>query len=176
MSKVYSSVYRTLVSCREGESKVLVRWCSAGRDAKFFLENGCRVDVIDGSEKLCEIAGAYAGIRVHQMLFSELSAENCYDGIWACSSILHLPIAELENVFSRMVRAVKQFGHIYTSFKYGEFEGYRGERYFTDFTERTFDGFISRISGLKILEEWISADVRPGRGDVKWLNLIQKKI
>lgn len=41
----------------------------------------------------------------------------------------------------RMLCALKDDGVIYTSFKYGTFEGERNGRYFTDFTEKTFDGF-----------------------------------
>ena len=57
-----------------------------------------------------------------------------YDGIWACASILHLPKKELKEVFKKMLTALKPGGRIYTSFKYGEYEGERNGRYFTDFT------------------------------------------
>ena len=149
--------------------------CGAGRDTKYFLEKGYKVDAVDGSEKLCRIASEYAGIKVERMLFLELDADNIYDGIWACSSILHLPKKELKDVFEKMIRATKDSGYIYTSFKYGEFEGARNERYFTDFTERSFDAFLSEISGVQIIDEWVTADVRPGRGDEKWLNIILQK-
>ena len=75
----------------------------------------------------------------------------------------------------RMQRAVKAGGYIYTSFKYGEFEGFRNERYFTDFTEKSFRDFMRDIPGIEIVEAWITTDVRPGRGDEKWLNLIMLK-
>ena len=149
--------------------------CGSGRDTKYFLSKGFRVDPIDGSAELCKIAEKIAGIPVKKMLFTELEEVEKYDGIWACSSILHLPKKELSDVLRRMQRAVKAGGYIYTSFKYGEFEGFRNERYFTDFTEKSFRDFIRDIPGIEIVEEWISADVRPGRGDEKWLNLIMLK-
>ena len=62
------------------------------------------------------------------------------------------------------------------SFKYGDFEGERNGRYFTDFTEDTFEKFIKVIQELTIEEEWITSDVRPGRVEEKWLNLILRKI
>lgn len=64
--------------------------CGSGRDTKYFLENGYQVDAADGSEELCKIASDYTGIKVKQMLFEELCDVDKYDGIWACSSILHL--------------------------------------------------------------------------------------
>ena len=149
--------------------------CGSGRDTKYFLSKGFQVDPVDGSAELCKIAEKNAGIPVKQMLFTELEEVEKYDGIWACSSILHLPKKELSDVLQRMQRAVKAGGYIYTSFKYGEFEGFRNERYFTDFTEKSFRDFIRDIPGIEIVEEWVSADVRPGRGDEKWLNLIMLK-
>ena len=149
--------------------------CGSGRDAKAFLDMGYRVDAVDGSEKLCELASDIVGITVRKMLFSELDEFEKYDGIWACASILHLPKEELRSVFGKMLRAVKIGGYIYTSFKYGEFEGLRNERYFTDFTEASFGEYISDITATRIIEEWITSDVRPSRGDEKWLNVILKK-
>lgn len=47
------------------------------------------------------------------------------DGIWACSSILHLNFSDLEDMMKKMTIAVKSNGIIYTSFKYGTFSGER---------------------------------------------------
>ena len=146
--------------------------CGSGRDTKYFIEKGYLVDATDGSEELCKLASVYAGINVKCMLFNELDETAVYDGIWACSSILHLSHIDLKNVFYRMIKAVKSGGYIYTSFKYGTFEGERNGRYFTDFTEETFKDFIVDIPGICIVEQWVSADVRPGRSEEKWLNLI----
>lgn len=109
-------------------------------------------------------------------LFQQLSETNTYDGIWACSSILHLPKVELAGVLTKMVAALKPGGVIYTSFKYGDFEGIRNGRYFTDFTEETFRRFIEPIEGIRIEDWWVSADVRPGRGDERWLNLLLREV
>ena len=149
--------------------------CGAGRDTKYFLSRGYQVDAVDGSEQLCRIASEYTGIKVRQKLFQELDEKEKYDGIWACSSILHLPKNELKAVFMKMFKALKEDGIIYTSFKYGDFEGERNGRYFTDFTEKTFEEFVQDIENVKLKEEWITCDVRPGRGEEKWLNLILQK-
>ena len=149
--------------------------CGAGRDTKYFLSRGYQIDAIDGSEQLCRIASKYTGIKVRQMLFQELDEKEKYDGIWACSSILHLPKNELKAVFMKMFKALKEDGIIYTSFKYGDFEGERNGRYFTDFTEKTFEEFVDEIDNLQLKEEWITGDVRPGRGEEKWLNVILQK-
>ena len=155
--------------------KILDFGCGSGRDAKYFLTKGYDVEATDGSESLCKIASENAGIEVRKMLFSELDEYERYDGIWACASILHLTKDELRDVIPKMIRAVKPGGYIYTSFKYGDFEGYRGDRFFKYFTEDSFNEFITDYSGIQIVEEWITSDVRPGRGDEKWLNIILQK-
>lgn len=66
-------------------------------------------------------------------------AVNEYNGIWACSSILHLPKKELRSVLQKMCIALKDNGMIYTS-KYGNFAGDRNGHYFTDFHR----GFFSK--------------------------------
>ena len=157
-------------------SRILDFGCGSGRDTKYFLEKGYRVEATDGSSELCKSASDFTGIEVKEMLFQDLDASGKYEGIWACSSILHLSKKELLPVIRKMCDALKNNGVIYTSFKYGDFEGERNGRYFTDFTEDTFDKFIKVIQELTIEEEWITSDVRPGRGEEKWLNLILRKI
>ncbi len=149
--------------------------CGSGRDTKFFLNQGFCVEAIDGSKELCKMSSQYTGIEVKQMLFQELAEIEKYDGIWACSSILHLSKQELLSVFEKMVIALKKNGVIYTSFKYSEFEGKRNGRYFTDFTIELFKEFSKNIDDISIEEYWITEDVRPGRGEEKWLNLILRK-
>ncbi|RKJ47662.1 class I SAM-dependent methyltransferase [bacterium 1XD42-54] len=163
-----------LAKLRRG-SYILDFGCGSGRDTKFFLEQGYRVDAVDGSKELCKLASRYTEIEVKNMIFQELSEVGRYDGIWACSSILHLPIDELAEVMRKMVIALKEKGIIYTSFKYGTFAGERDGRFFTDMTEETFAEFLSKIKGLDVEEQWITSDVRPGRGEEKWLNLILRK-
>jgi len=156
-------------------AKILDFGCGSGRDTKYFLEKGYYVEAIDGSEELCKIAGEYTGIAVKHMYFQELSEVGKYDAIWACSSILHLSYQELADVFQKMEVALKENGLIYTSFKYGEFEGERNGRYFIDMTEVRIENLLEQIERLEIEETWITSDVRPGRGEEKWLNLFLRK-
>ena len=149
--------------------------CGSGRDTKYFLDRGYQVTATDGSAELCRWASAFTGIEVKEMMFQELDDIDTYDGIWACSSILHLPKNELILVIRKMCDALKSTGVIYTSFKYSDFEGVRNGRYFTDFTEDSFQEFIAEIPEITIEDQWITGDVRPGRGDERWLNLILRK-
>lgn len=156
-------------------SLILDFGCGSGRDTKYFLEKGHQVEAVDGSVELCRIASEYTGIDVKNMFFQDLDEVEKYDAIWACSSILHLTFAELQDVLQKMADALKAGGLVYTSFKYGEFEGERNGRYFTDMTEERFEALLGQVDGLKAEESWITSDVRPGRAEEKWLNLFLRK-
>lgn len=171
----FSEIQDRFLSKLPDSAYILDFGCGSGRDTKYFLERGCRVDATDGSVELCRLAAEYTGIKVRNMLFGELAEVGRYDGIWACSSILHLPADELGDVMGKMATALKDAGVIYTSFKYGTFAGERNGRYFTDMTEETFAEFLAGIESLTVEEQWVTADVRPGRGEEKWLNLILRK-
>lgn len=158
----------------EGDS-ILDFGCGSGRDTKYFLSKGYKVDATDGSMEICKVASDYTGINVKCLLFNELDEIDKYDGIWACASILHLDRDDLIDVFHRIARALKDNGILYTSFKYSEFEGVRNGRYFTDFTLESFNEFQTNIPEFIIEKKWITSDVRAGREDEKWLNLIMRK-
>ena len=149
--------------------------CGSGRDTKYFLEHGYKVEATDGSEELCKLASEFTGIQVKNQLFTELDETNKYDGVWACSSILHASKVELHDIFKKVAVALKPNGIFYTSFKYGEFEGERRGRYFTDMTEDSFNLLVKETECFTIIEEWISCDARPGRESEKWLNVILQK-
>ena len=149
--------------------------CGSGRDTKYFLEHGYQVEAIDGSEELCKIASAYTGIPVRQMYFQDLDIREQYDGIWACSSLLHLSYGELDEVLYRIEKALKPQGILYMSFKHGVFEGERNGRYFLDFTEEKLEQLLKKHTSLQQLRNFLTEDVRPDREE-RWLNLFLKKI
>ncbi len=173
----FTSTREKFLSKLKKGSYILDFGCGSGRDAKYFLERGYHVDLVDGSVELCKLAAEYTGVKVKNMCFQELAEVDKYEGIWACSSILHLSFDELADVIQKMAVALKDEGIIYTSFKYGMFAGERNGRYFTDMTEERFAAFLSGIKGLEleVEEHWKTSDVRPGRGEEKWLNLILHK-
>ena len=88
----------------------------------------------------------------------------------------HVPSKELPEVIGKVIKALKNSGIFYLSFKYGDFEGYRNGRYFTDYKEGTFAQLMAPFHELTVVDHWISTDARPGRSDEKWLNEIMVKI
>ena len=171
----FSSVQNRFLDKLHKESLILDFGCGSGRDTKYFMEQGHTVEALDGSIEMCKLASEYTGIEVKNMFFQDLQEVDKYDAIWACSSILHLPYAELVGVIKKMSLALKEKGLIYTSFKYGTCEGVCNGRYFIDMTEESIEKLLQEIPELQIDECWITSDVRPGRGEEKWLNLILQK-
>lgn len=150
--------------------------CGSGRDSKAFLEKGFKVVSIDGSEKLCNIASSYIGQEVIFTTFQNFKSDIKFNGIWACASLLHLPYTDLKEVIKNLRNNLKEEGYFYLSFKYGEFEGERNGRYFTNMTEKKFRNLIKDILEYEIVEEKITSDARKGREEEKWLNIILKKV
>lgn len=150
--------------------RILDLGCGSGRDSLAFLKAGFDVDAVDGSKQMAEATNSLTGLDVVQALFDEYEPDGLYDGIWACSSLLHVPSDELPSLIEKYSKALKPSGIFYLSFKLGDYEGVRNGRWFTDLTEESFRDLINIIKGISISELDITADVRPGRSDEKWLN------
>ena len=71
---------------------------------------------------------------------------------------------------------MKTGGIAYISFKYGDFEGYRNGRYFTDMNEERLENLLKDRAELELIETAVTGDVRPGRESEKWLNVLLKKV
>ena len=65
----------------EPGARILDFGCGSGRDTKYFLGKGYRVEATDGSAELVKMAAEYTQTDVKQMLFQDLEAVEIYDGI-----------------------------------------------------------------------------------------------
>ncbi len=155
--------------------KILDFGCGSGRDALAFIEKGYSVDAIDGSPELCRLASEILPVPVRKMYFHELKAVDRYDGIWACASLLHLDAIEMKEVMFKMIKALKVNGVIYASFKFGDFIGVKGDRYYHNYTEESFRTFLEGFDSIGIEMSWMTTDVREGCESEKWLNVILRK-
>jgi 2-polyprenyl-3-methyl-5-hydroxy-6-metoxy-1,4-benzoquinol methylase len=171
----FSNIQDSFLSQLPPGALILDFGCGSGRDSRYFLQKGYRVEACDGSDEMVKVATRNAGIPVKKMLFSELEEKDRYDGLFACASILHVPSKDLPDIFTRMKKAVKKGGILYVSFKYGTFEGIRNGRYFTDLTEESLHAILDKVGGLEIIRTGITGDARPGREDEKWLNVLLRK-
>jgi len=158
------------------EGKILDIGCGSGRDSKYFMERGYDVVAVDGSEKICKLASEYIAKDVLCIKFQDISFVNEFHGIWACASLLHISKNEMSVVLKKLSNALKTDGYIYASFKYGQAERIKGERFFNDYTENDIDELFNEENRLNIIEWSITEDVREGRSGEKWLNIVAVKI
>ncbi len=156
--------------------KILDFGCGSGRDSLYFHNLGYEVYPIDGSIEMCKLAHQYTSLPVKCMNFSELSDIDYYDGIWACSTILHVPRKELLSVLIKLRNSLKQDGYMYTSFTdgYDKEENKEDGRYFNDLSK---DKFISLSSdaGFEIIDQSTNKSLVLSHKDVYWSSYILKR-
>lgn len=174
LSKCYESFEKYL----NDNDYILDFGCGSGRDSKHFLEKGYKVKAIDGSIGMCKKAEEYINQKVECMKFEELNDKDKYDGIWACSSILHTEKEQLPSILEKMLIALKDKGVIYTSFKKGNTYEIKENKYYNNTSKEEIEEILNKIDiKTKIIEyyETASTTKRPGDNQVVWCNYVIKK-
>jgi SAM-dependent methyltransferase len=155
--------------------KILDAGCGSGRDTKAFLERGYFVTSFDASARMVELSSHLTGLQTHHMRFQDVDFHDDFDGIWACSSLLHVQQTEIDDVIARLSTALRPQGILYLSFKEGKGERSLGGRHYTDFTEMSLKDFLTGRSEFEIVRIWTSNDPRPNREE-RWVNALVRKV
>ncbi len=153
---------------------ILDAGCGSGRDALAFSKLSFRVTAFDASPSLAQLASQHLGQAVSVRKFAEIDEVACYDGIWACASLLHLPLSQVPDAIRRLWTALKPGGCCYFSFKHGQGERQHNGRHFTDANEQTVVAWLSALPDLAAQEIWITQDQRPDRSE-EWINVLAVK-
>ena len=152
------------------EGRILDLGCGSGRDAKYFVDLGYKVDAIDASKEMVRLASIKSGLKVKHMTFEQFIPNSQYDGIWACASLLHVEPTALKSMFVQISKWLNVSGVLYTSFKYGDGVRVKDGRTFTDMDEHQLKVLLS-AANLILKESWVTYDQRPERNE-KWLNAL----
>ncbi|MFV2057632.1 MAG: class I SAM-dependent methyltransferase [Thiohalomonadales bacterium] len=169
------SIYERFLPLLPERASILDAGCGSGRDALHFKKNGYPVTAFDASANIARLAERELGQSVDVLYLQDIKYQDQFDGIWACASLLHVPLKNLAAVFHRLARALKVHGVLYCSFKYGHAEYEKRGRFFTDLDELGLALLITEIEILNIDELWVSTDRRPGRVQERWLNAILRR-
>ncbi len=170
-----SELINKFTSYLQPGAHILDAGSGVGRDTKTFLEIGFKVSAFDASEVMVKMSTEYTGVLTRLLKFEEMDYENEFDGIWACASLLHVKKEDMEIVFSKLSKALKQNGILFVSYKDRDEDYEKDGRNFSCFTNDEFDIFTQKFEDFKILSKFTTFDVRPNRINEKWLNAILKK-
>ena len=150
--------------------------CGSGRDSLCFIQQGFQVTAVDGSLELAKFASELIGQEVIVADFKDLELPpSSFDAIWASASLLHVHSEDLPGILAKVIDFAKPGAIFYMSFKYGDYEGERGGRYYTDLDEALFADYLQKSGrSLEIIEQWVAKDVRPEKAEL-WLNTFARK-
>ena len=101
---------------------VLDLGCGPGTSAAFMKNSGLKVDAVDGSPKMVEMANAKYNLNARRLLFHEISGENIYDGVWANFSLLHAKKKNFVSHLGQIYRVLKPKGVFSIGMKLGSGE------------------------------------------------------
>jgi len=128
-----------------------------------FLAKGYDTVAIDASVKMVEAARVRTDCSVLLMRFQEIEWADEFDGIWACASLLHEPRTEMDDIWRRLIRALKPGGVWFMSFKQGAAEGVRSGRFFNDYGEDELRALLDEHEQLTLLRLWTTQDAHGAR-------------
>lgn len=164
--------YEKFLKYLPAKGKILDIGFGSGRDIIYFKSLGYNVEGIDTSFEFVKNM-KNREFDVSLMSVTKLNFKNTYDGLWACASLLHIKREELEETILRCINSLKDNGILYCSFKYGNKEIEKDNRYFNYINEEIIND-IANKNDLNIIDLYQSNDVRTIRNNEKWINIIFK--
>lgn len=150
--------------------------CGSGRDLKAMVEDGRNAIGIEPAKRLAALASQFSKAPVIAKAIGDVTEiqPGTLAGAWACSSLLHIPAAELPAILCRIYDWLIPGGVFFTCFKDGEGE-------LTDPRGRTFTNLtleelvkLGRHAGFEVIEAFPTPSVVPGRIQL-WNNIFLRR-
>lgn len=142
-----------IAACPKG-ARVLDLGCGPGHYASLMAKAGLEVEAMDAVPEMVARADAREGVTAWQGRFSDLTAENRYDAIWAYFSLLHAPREEMPDHLAAIARALKPGGRVFIGLKRGASAGRDSlGRYYTYYEKDTIEPLLV-AAGLTPERHW----------------------
>lgn len=158
-------------------NKIIDIGCGPGRDAKYFHELGFNVTGIDLSKKLLKILkNNSSGLELCLADMRNLNfKDDCFDGIWACASFLHIPKKHAKSTLQEFYRILKPNGLMFICVLEGEGENLvktprfgKQKRFFADYSISKFEDLI-QSADFTIIKKIIEP-----KKEVTWINVFAR--
>ncbi len=127
-----------------------------GRDGLLFKEKGLDVTCLDASEAMVELCKE-KGLRAIAGDFTTMPFEHdLFDGVWAYTSLLHIPKKDVSKAFGEIQRVLKNNGILGLGLIEGDTEGYRESsganmpRWFSFYTKEEVEQLLAK-HGFNVL-------------------------
>ncbi len=149
--------------------------CGSGRDVYWFINHGYEAYGLDAADNLVIQARDKLGVPVEAGRIEAWSADEPFDGIWCCASLMHIDDEGINSFFKNLKHNLKPNGVLFMSVKEGIDTGMdKDGRYFKDFSEDYIKSFLNKNPELSLINTWHSED-KMGRDTFRWLNALIKR-
>jgi ubiquinone/menaquinone biosynthesis C-methylase UbiE len=153
--------------------------CGPGNDTRVFVDNGLEVTGIDLSERLLKLA--LKNVPQSSFLLMDMRSpalrDESFDGLWVCSSFIHVPRSDARPTLREFARILKPNGLMFINVMEGEREGITKtrlyldkERFFTDYSVIEFRNLIED-EGFEIIDEMTGRETKE---NAVWINIIAR--
>src|SRR6266851_6268658 len=122
------SVYRNefLGALPSANGRALDGGCGPGRDCREFHEAGLSVVGIDRSIELLKVAQPRAPVPLIAGDLLRLPFRpRSFDGVWLCSSLVHMPSAYVAKILASVYELLRRRGIVFASIMYGSDSGWQ---------------------------------------------------
>lgn len=142
------------------QKRILNVGSGSGRDALLLRSKGLDVVCVDGSGNMVEMTTAL-GFESYHKEFSEMDfPAHSFDGIWAYTSLIHVPKHEAKEIIATLRTYLKPEGILAVGVIEGKGEGMveresmpEGERYFKKYTGGELKEMIEPLGFVMVLEQ-----------------------
>ena len=135
--------------------------CGPGRDSEIFESIGLQSICLDISKEMIKLCKEKKLEGVVGDLENLPIQENYFDGVWASTSLLHIPKSKLKGVLESTNKLLKDGGILYISMKKGNSEGEffderydKKKRFYALYQENELKEYLSKsFKNIKLLSE-----------------------